>query len=279
MSVESFDGGDFFIGTVRGIRGFDVDRLGRLRGVTHDAVWTPGENIAEHRSESFARGLISLSASGIQIRGPETVTGNPQPHDFKACSHCGFYAYFADNGMYVRSAEVKAIIEGYGTVHVGSDGFRAGKARVVALVDERKRGISPARWRFYRLARRLAASRSEEWPIFAAVACLFVSPFAGGGVGQFSVSAGWMVGVAIVLLGAYLAYSSFRAISYEFSSIHPELRDPSEPAPMDRIRTNYPGVPVYRSMKAALADYPVDSPFAPEPVTPDTDPDFWTRSA
>lgn len=38
---------DFALGVVRGSRAFDVDSLGRLTGVSHKTIWTPGENIAE----------------------------------------------------------------------------------------------------------------------------------------------------------------------------------------------------------------------------------------
>lgn len=92
---------------------------------------------------------------------PKNVASQPQPvekpkHELASLAcHCGYYAYFDGANDYMHtsaggfsslpwtatrwSAEtsrprVAGIIEGYGVCTVGSRGFRASKARIVALV-------------------------------------------------------------------------------------------------------------------------------------------------
>jgi hypothetical protein len=52
----------------------------------------------------------------------------------KGCS-CGFYAYFdEDHNPHHSKSNVLCVIEGYGLLTVGTRGFRAEKARLLALV-------------------------------------------------------------------------------------------------------------------------------------------------
>lgn len=55
---------------------------------------------------------------------------------------CGFYAYFDGLNDYKDPSRVAAIIEGYGVCTVGDRGFRASKARLVALIEP-KAQVSP----------------------------------------------------------------------------------------------------------------------------------------
>lgn len=62
----------------------------------------------------------------------------PPKHDLVslACT-CGFYAYFDGSNEYAEDAGtlgITGIVEGYGKAVVGDRGFRAEKARIVALV-------------------------------------------------------------------------------------------------------------------------------------------------
>jgi hypothetical protein len=42
---------DFAAGSVFGLRGWNMDKYGRLHGVTHEEVWRPGENVAVCKQE------------------------------------------------------------------------------------------------------------------------------------------------------------------------------------------------------------------------------------
>ena len=122
---ENFDVRPFAAGTVRGIRSFrrglgycgcsDCEKRG-LRAVSADYTWMPGENVAE------CQPVWPLERPHEQVAGA-------------GCT-CGFYAYLAASDQHVQqgTGRVVGIVEGYGVVTVGSRGFRAEKARVVALV-------------------------------------------------------------------------------------------------------------------------------------------------
>lgn len=121
-----FDGHDaeFSVGSVFGTRSFDVDGLGRLRGVAYRTVWTPGEN----RAQCLARGGLAAYMFG---------GGTPQPaeigeHSMTVCGH-GFYGYFEGSNDYYEVGRVMGVVEAYGEAVIGSRGFRASKARIVAL--------------------------------------------------------------------------------------------------------------------------------------------------
>ncbi|MFJ2506290.1 hypothetical protein [Microbacterium sp. NPDC087592] len=128
----------FAVGVVRGVRAFDVDALGRLRGVTYKHIWTPGENEAEcRRNRSDA--LWAQFSFTLNVRGGLSVGETEkkpidydQPHTLSDCKH-GFYAYYDGSNDYHDEGRVSAVIEGYGETVIGSRGFRCMKARIVAL--------------------------------------------------------------------------------------------------------------------------------------------------
>ncbi|MGN7978247.1 hypothetical protein ACTJJ4_11800 [Microbacterium sp. 22195] len=149
MSIDEFSGIDqmidpalqevgFAVGVVRGVRAFNVDKLGRLRGVTFPQVWMPGENQAEcKRNERDIyqityRAVLNLSQGGYAtpIREPEPEP--TKPHAMNSCNH-GFYAYYDGSNDYHDPDRVNAVIEGYGETVIGSRGFRCMKARIIAM--------------------------------------------------------------------------------------------------------------------------------------------------
>lgn len=116
----------FAIAPVRGVRAFNLTSQGWLAGITYPYCWSPGVNTA----------LCMTTFSGMAV--PNTQ----EPHRLSQCKHGlghGFYAYFEGSNTY-RSATIgrpEAVIEGYGTGDntpvIGSRGFRAGLAEIVAL--------------------------------------------------------------------------------------------------------------------------------------------------
>jgi hypothetical protein len=201
MSAAEFSGIGFAPGVVTGVRSFDVDKLGRLTGVSHRQVWKPGENVAECRrqddpySAAIAQILNEYTwQRGGRVFGKSRPTVSPapavdysKPHDMEKCTH-GFYAYYDGSNDYHDKGRVSAVIEGYGETVIGTRGFRAMKARIVAL------------------------RINKEVPEHLALL----------------------------------------------------------------VRRNYASVPFFDSFKAMVSEFPPDDGGAG--VTPDSDPDFWTRS-
>lgn len=130
----------FAVGVVRGVRAFDVDTLGRLRGVTYKHIWTPGENEATCRrsrsDDMWGQFTFAVSLkTGRAINPPEPSkppVDYDKPHSLSDCKH-GFYAYYDGSNDYHESNRISAVIEGYGETVIGSRGFRCMKARIVAL--------------------------------------------------------------------------------------------------------------------------------------------------
>lgn len=148
--MSDFSDRPLVAGTIVGLRAFGVDKLGRLIGPSYAQVFAPGENVAECRKEderfstrhSFMMGTYadpyfpsfqpsSRGRMGVAPKVEPTVKHTP---GVVTCS-CGFYAYFNGRNDFKEASRVSAIIEGYGVVTMGTEGFRAEKARIVALVE------------------------------------------------------------------------------------------------------------------------------------------------
>jgi hypothetical protein len=129
---------ELVVGSIFGIRSWDRDHLGRLVPVTYHSTgpFTPGVNLA--------------NCHGNDIR----------EHNMYAHS-CGFYGYFSENSSDARHGEINGIIEATGVTVIGSEGFRAEKAELKALIvppvtGEKNRSIrvtatkpnmpAPVRW-------------------------------------------------------------------------------------------------------------------------------------
>lgn len=202
VPMGEFEAPEFSIEPVKGARAFDVDKLGRLRGVTYDQVWKPGENVATCQADAMTmQSLIAYpgswygrSAGGSHPVVPITryTTGvdafrKPKPpHGLVGCK-CGFYGYYDGSNDYHKPERISAVVEGYGEVVIGTRGFRATKARIVALT----------------------------------------------------------------------------------------IPDTVSPALAMRVRRNYHDIPFLDTFEAMVTAYPTDSQNGP---TPESDPDFWTRS-
>lgn len=166
MSAGEFGGIGFAPGVVRGTRSFDVDKLGRLTGVSYKQVWSPGENTAECRKGDYASGgfIIPTIQWSFTLTTPTAPVPEPSPEAKKAmdkvakewekkikadaldvCTH-GFYGYYDGSNDYYERGRVMGVIEGYGETVIGTRGFRCMKARIVALripepVDPRLRAL------------------------------------------------------------------------------------------------------------------------------------------
>lgn len=133
MSGQEFDALGLALGVVTGARAFDVDSLGRLTGIHYKQVWRPGENVAECRKSdnpyADLASMFTFTFTGtrlVQTKKPES------PHSRETCQ-CGFYGYYDGSNDYHQKGRISGVVEGYGEVLIGTRGFRAAKARIVAL--------------------------------------------------------------------------------------------------------------------------------------------------
>jgi hypothetical protein len=278
VTLSGFDGPveDFALelGYVTGVRGFRTDYLGRLRGITHTEVFNPGVNLA------------------ICYAGCDTK-------DMGNCS-CGYYAYFITDRAkmhYATEGDVGAIIRGYGQTVVGTKGFRALKADLVAVFDmnqlprpDRPRSTSPFR-HFYPSYKTFVlwqdnpeayAKVSTDLPL-AWVAVV-------GAITLLSILFGFWAAAPIFLSCLWLFGFSRRwkasdeaHRAYRWPTLYPGAkgdklvrltRDPDEFYGRTAGRRNvysqeslqkllsltYPDVPYYDTMEEALAAHPIDSP-------------------
>lgn len=103
-----------------------LERLGYLLEGGYDGTWFPGPPIRSHPTVDHDLWEASLVAD----RADHNI-GHP------ACT-CGFYAYTDWDSLYQNSLiatedYVFGLVRGYGHVTVGTNGFRAEKADIVAL--------------------------------------------------------------------------------------------------------------------------------------------------
>lgn len=267
--------------SIVGARHFDVDSLGRLCGVTHAAVWRPGVNEARCRKGEpvqYAMGgaLYGLSPQSRRTLAQlaqwqsATITVEPDTEPdavedthavaSKDCA-CGFYAYTDTDLGYSRPGRVVGIIRGTGVATVGTRGFRAERAEIVALVDPPR----SARSLWNRLGEKVSDLIPFVIPLFG-VSLVAVTTLA------FAVSLAFL---ALMVLPAAALVGLVAAYQYDFSDRAP-LHDRHLDADLRAlVARNYPDVPRYRSLAAAMKDFPLSTPPEPSPV----DDDFWTRSA
>lgn len=124
-----FDGRnrEFAAGVVTGTRSFDVDRLGRLVGVSFATVWRPGENLAACMEKPDPLAYMYATDRARELR-----ESSKPAHSLAECGH-GFYGYYEGSNDYYEPGRVMGVVEAYGETVIGTRGFRASKARIVAL--------------------------------------------------------------------------------------------------------------------------------------------------
>lgn len=120
--MSDFGDRPFVAGSLTGVRSFSVWD-GRLASPLYNRTggWSAGENIAACRSPAS--------------NWMREYAGKTQHRAGSMGCHCGFYAYFRPgHNPHHASGNILGLVEGYGLVTVGNRGFRAEKARIVALI-------------------------------------------------------------------------------------------------------------------------------------------------
>lgn len=174
------------------------------------------------------------------------------------CS-CGFYAFRtweqSARSHYPSSTTVQAIVEGFGHVTVGSEGFRAEKIKIKALVV-------PQRTKVQRMAQRYLASRWSLWLLIVAMFVLVINLFsyfldAYSAVSEDEFVQAWIstsvVGIASIPMALSFAARHLqgnRSMKEELNIVYLERC-------LDKVRRRYPNVEIFHSHKAALRAHPV----------------------
>lgn len=287
--MSQFSDRPFVAGSLVGLRAFKVDAFGRLCGPSHGGVFTPGENVAECKRprvrvpadaevtfQSWSGGGNPFRTTtfvgidyGIEVKFPDGST-KTYPSDTAVVAEsdegkhslsgtnctCGFYAYFDGGNDFADEKTVSAVVEGYGVCAVGTRGFRAEKARLLALVVPKVESL--AFWDRHGLK------------VLAAFAA-----FNTVNVVRHIAAQDW-TWLAVSALGAASLVASGFWHSKTVARKMKRIAKTNRSAPFDLALRNYPDVPVYPTVKAALAAHPLTPP---PPPSPETDDDFWTRSA
>lgn len=131
---------------VRGTRTFRVNQAGWLTGLYYTECWVPGWNEARN----WKRGTVGEDAYGNWTAVfPQSGMWHPVlwlpyyggvewfrvPDDTVPLSkgRWGFYAYNEGSNDFKSEGPVWAVVEGAGRIVVGTRGFRASKARIIAM--------------------------------------------------------------------------------------------------------------------------------------------------
>lgn len=133
--MSDYDGLDFAVGSIRGFRRWKVDMQGALLPVAHSGRWLPGENVAKCKCTPKS-GVHAAYDDSVGWKAKDEVAAEWRKTAPFEDMQCGFYAYFDGNDEYghgASSPNISGVIEAYGEVLIGSKGFRAKKARILAL--------------------------------------------------------------------------------------------------------------------------------------------------
>jgi hypothetical protein len=287
--VSDFDGPTLVLSKpLYAIRSWDVDRLGRLTGVSYPQVWTPGENVAVCGGGDKSR---SRARPGIG-------------HSMKNCT-CGFYAYSSPGNS--TPGEIKGVVSYAGDTVVGSLGVRTSRATIVALVDPttranpRWRSVWVELWRGRGVPQKMNGFRRYDkgpyiWlRVLAASFSLFLVGFVLATLFDNALVATLVIGGIIatalsgILTGITVGENWSHARRYVATgSIDERLPDWSDEetkrqrARFARIAALYPDARVFPSMAAAQRAFPIEplETTLPELLpSPETDPEFWTRAS
>lgn len=232
----------FVQGSMVGMRSFAVGDDGELRGIFHTELWKPGENIAK---------------CGI---GCDRVLGEKSPN--MQCN-CGFHGYHNGDNDFGEEllGRVTAVVEAYGKVIVGDRGFRAEKARILAIVDptlEEERPKKP--W-----YKHLSFSTFKRFAVW----CHRLKH-------QFTIVMSlWLIGLVLGMLTEWLTpvpddvtdYFSWAGLLFVIVSTYGGLLDikmrPMNKIDWKAIHKRYPDVKYYRTRSDMLAAHPLTKPGTP----------------
>jgi hypothetical protein len=249
MSGEEFSGIGFAAGVVRGTRSFAVDKLGRLTGVSYKQVWTPGENEAICRLEDDP---YSSFATQVQRLMGYSYYNAPPTRSFGSVA-------IGSSAMAGPAAPKRSWVDAL----MGAPAVEPAIEKAVTKAKEEEE----ARLK----AEELAAEERQKRDTLADCSHGFYGYYDGS---NDYYKQGYVMGVVEGYGETVIGTRGFRCMKARIVAIRIPKHVP------DRLRAmilrNYPDVPVFDTFKAMVAEFPADD--AGVGVSPETDPDFWTRA-
>ena len=244
--MSDFSDRPLVAGSITGLRSFKVEKDGTLLGPATRRRFAPGENVAICTVYYWPyKHLIDHQVGQL------------------SCG-CGYYAYFdlEANPFHDPYGNVYGLIQGYGVTTVGTRGFRAEKAKLLALI---RPPAGPRLGLLDRLARPLY---KKTWPIFVGMQALIYGFFGG----EYLVTEKlhfWSVFCFLgCLAGVFLLRLSIRSIEVSIRT--------KRGFNFESVTERY-DVPVYDTIEDALKDFPMKAPPpAPSPACPDHDCEYYT---
>lgn len=272
MSSSEFAGSrPLALGSLHGVRVWRPTADGTLTGWTFQQEWEPGQNLSVCRRT----GLLGWQrASTRNPNLPAEASEDRRCSGVAASCGCGFWAYYTETPEFTLSGVV-GVIEAYGKTTLGSKGFRAEKAKIVALAF-------PKVGRMRRLLHKAA-----EWTFAHGTLSQVIAPVTAlAGVVPVVVFMhgwlAWVVGLAVSIacgLNAGFLYvlGERRWVTRVGQRIHyDEVAREGVPYAQTeeveaKVRARYPDVPVYDSVEAMLAAHPLSEPERVPDTTPRQD--------
>lgn len=276
MAANDFTGFGLTVGSVFGQRSWVIDRLGRLSSVVHDGTpWRPGVNEAKCGATAAWTIRRALEHNLISPDSAEALLNiDPSRGNHLAGCACGFYAYFAkQHNAYadtLKGISVEGVIEGFGKTVLGDKGFRAEKARIVALtLPKPKKDKTP--WlvkKIYDLHRK---SENDLIVGFGVLSTFIAVVTATIGIAlAVATSSAWVYPVLSLSFGSlYVVHCVTQADRYR------PPRGPNREDLFALVRRNYPDVKFYDTAAEMYAAHPLTPP--PEDALDPTTDEFWTR--
>lgn len=287
-----------YLGGARGRRAFYLDEQGVLRGITYRAPWRDGENVAECMvtkvvnpmgttgHHSFIGTGPPYYSGGVVFHGDPQAAPEPAPGmGWARCGGldpecaCGFYAYHSGETMYALSGpgcRVMAIVEAYGRMVLGTAGYRAQKARILAVCapppNEARRRSAQLNKDRRELLKQLSVAHASKFLPGRSVANLNIAAVV---LGIFTATVPPPIRPAMVLLMSFLGVSLVvvrRALRQEKQTLIDSLEDrlaeidktlrglPEDYTEhIERAKERYPGVEFFEDPAAMRKAYPVES--------------------
>lgn len=139
MSESDFQGIELALGSVQGYRSWRVEVDGKLKALHQTGLWMPGENKAECLAYPNKDVVPEIEGEDWRDTKKRREAWRAD-HQMIDCAH-GFYAYFNASQLETNAPSIHGVVEGYGEVLIGTKGFRATRARIIALCLESFSGI------------------------------------------------------------------------------------------------------------------------------------------
>ena len=241
---------EFSMGSLYGHRTFHIEKDGSLGAVSWPYTWTPGENIAEcHNVMRSELDSIPGGFRGLQIKLKELFPEEYE-HDIAKCPSHGFYAYTDSlENEWHHDGRIQGVIEGYGVVHQGTNGFRAEKAKIVGLVMP---NLSASRWKRikeFRSGLGIKGKASFAAAYFALWFLCFNLLIGGNTPTGLRIACG--IGMVAALSCLWMAYGTISREQFSF-----RYRVGTSPRKAyAAIKEKYPDVPIFKSNDEMLEHF------------------------